>query len=236
MNFILSHWLSLIWLAVGKTLAVLVLTVISNLQYFQKRKLYIREAIKPEQSKREWLGLLLVPTDALVLTILIYFDWIRFASESLLAQITTIAIMILWVDLWMYVTHRLMHNSKFFWKSHRHHHLSKVSQPVTAISFSFVEKFFFYSVGWIGGITVISWFFPVSFDGIIIYFSSYFFLSAASHGNIEYFKDHFEVLQSPAIHGLHHLRPGVNFGFWTTLYDRIFGTYVSPNSAREFRN
>lgn len=234
MELVFKHWPAFLWLAFGKVVAVALVTAISNLPYFRSRRIYAHRGIDSAQSKREWQGVLLAPTDAAVLVAFILLGLIQFAAEAgIFVHVTTIFAMIVWVDLWMYVTHRMMHQSPLLWRIHRHHHLSKITQPVTAISFSFSEKFFFYSTGWLVGIAAISWIVPISLEGVIAYFSIYYFLSAASHGNTEYFRDHLEFLQSPAIHGMHHVKPSVNYGFWTTLYDRMFGTYKSPAVTKD---
>ena len=237
MEFLLKHWPVFLWLSLGKIVAVVFVTVVTDLPYFKARRIYTHRAIERSQWNREWRGVLLAPTDAIVLIVLVLSDFIRISEEvGLGTHLKTILVMILWVDFWMYFVHRVMHKSPLLWKIHRHHHLSIIAQPATALSFSFCEKFFFYSTGWLVGVAAISRFFPISFEGIIAYFSIYYFLSAASHGNTDYFKDHLGLLQSPPIHGLHHVKPSVNYGFWTTIYDRIFGTYRSPSVEENRRS
>ena len=235
MELILSYWPAFFWLSIGRIVAVGFLTAISNLPYFKSRRIYTHQEIQPAQSKREWLGIVFVPSDAIVLIALMAFGLIRFTpNPDWTVHLQTALVMILWVDLWMYFAHRMMHQSPRLWRMHRHHHLSKITQPVSSISFSFSEKFFVYSCAWLVGMAAISWVMPISFAGIVGYFSVYYFLSAGAHGNTAYYNDRIEFLQSPAIHGLHHVKPNVNYGFWTTLYDRLFDTYKSPRETQAF--
>lgn len=224
--------LLLIWLAFGKVPVVLLVSFIVSLPFSQRRRFITSLTPPTGQRRREWKGAWLVCSDALLLLLIMSVGGIQLQSPSVTNVAVSIFAMIIWVDFWMYCTHRLMHQSKRLWSIHQHHHLSRLAEPSTALSFSLVEKLLFYTVGWILGASIMSWFIPMSLAGITAYYTLYFVLSCLGHCNTVYFKERW-IIPSPAVHALHHWRPSVNFGFYTTLYDRMFGTYSSPGVKLE---
>lgn len=222
-----SDKLLLIWLAFGKLPVVLLMGWFVSLPFSLRRRFVTGLQPPIGQRNREWRGVWLVSTDALLLLLIAAFGGIQLQRPSLENVVASIIAMTVWVDFWMYWTHRWMHRSRPLWAIHRHHHLSRLIEPSTALSFSLGEKMIFYTAGWIGGASVMSWFIPMSLAGITAYYTVYFFLSGLGHCNTVYFRERW-IIPSPAVHAMHHWNPSVNFGFYTTLYDRMFGTYSCP--------
>ena len=222
--------LLLLWLSLGKVPVVVFFSWFVRWKFSVRRRFIVGAEPSPGQRRREWKGALLTCSDAVLLVLVAYFGWIRLEAPTVTNVVISIAAMILWVDLWMYWTHRWMHRSGRLWAIHRHHHLSRLAEPSTALSFSAGEKLVFYTAGWIGGACVLSWFIPMSLGGITAYYTLYFVLSCLGHCNTLYFKERW-IIPSPAVHALHHWKPSVNFGFYTTIYDRVFGTYAAPGSV-----
>ncbi len=224
--------LLMLWLAFGKLPVVVLVNWVVNTPFSQRRRFIVGATPPPGQRRREWQGAWLACSDALLLLLAASVGGIRLQAPSAGNIVLSIVAMILWVDLWMYWTHRWMHSSRRLWSIHRHHHLSRLAEPSTALSFSLGEKLAFYTTGWIVGASVMSWFIPMSLAGITAYYTLYFVLSCLGHCNTVYFKERW-IIPSPAVHALHHWKPAVNFGFYTTLYDRMFGTYASPGVRLE---
>ena len=218
------------WLAVGKLSIIVTLTAICRMPFARRRQYARDQIVRQDQRAREWKGALFTASDTVLLGCAIELKIITLSTDSVSSIVSTVIAMLLWVDFWMYFVHRWMHNSRWLWKAHRHHHLSRVVQPSTALSFSATEKIVFYSAGWIGGACALSLFVPISLGGLVAYYTIYFVLSGLGHCNIVFFKERW-IIPSPAVHALHHLNPSVNYGFYTTMYDRLFGTYRSPGQV-----
>ncbi|MFB2771435.1 sterol desaturase family protein [Pelatocladus sp. BLCC-F211] len=223
----------LLWLAFGKFLIVGILMLIKNLPSIQKLRVYDIE-VPQEQTVRELKAAWVVLTDAMVLAILVWLGLIKLSPESFGNILLTFLVFFIWVEVWFYWTHRWMHQNDFMWKIHEHHHLSLINQPLTAISFSFIEKFVFYTCGWFLLPTLLSWYIPISAYGIAAYFTCYYIASPIAHSNMEFLYSLLKYLpfgmsnlsSSATSHGIHHARCDVNFGLITSVLDCIFGTYA----------
>ncbi len=170
----------LLWLAFGKLPFVGILTTLQNWPSIHKLRVYDIE-VSREQTIRELKSIWVVLTDAVVFTLLVCSGMLKLAPESISNILLTVVIFFVWVEIWFYWSHRWMHQNKFMWKFHEHHHLSALTQPLTSISFSFIEKFVFYTCGWFLLPTVLSWFIPISAYGIAAYFTCYYIASPSAH-------------------------------------------------------
>ncbi|WP_392535634.1 sterol desaturase family protein [Nostoc sp. C117] len=223
----------LLWLAFGKLLIIGLFTILNDLPSKQKLRVF-NIKISREQTIRELKAIWVVFTDVFALTLLVGFSLIRLASDSPTNILVTFVTFFLWIEVWFYWTHRWMHKSDFLWKIHEYHHLSQVNQPLTATSFSIIEKFVFYTCGWFLLPTLISWYIPISADGIALYFTYYYISSAIAHSNTEFtysIQKHLpfgldKFSGSGTGHALHHARYDTNFGLLSSILDRIFGTYA----------
>ena len=180
----------------------------------------------------------MVLTDPLVLFLLVQQGWIRFAPTTPGTVLLTFAIMLVWVEISFYFGHRLEHHPRLFF-IHRHHHQSLVTQPITSVSMSLLEKLLFYTIPWLGFMALASFFVPISLWGILLYYSLYFFMSPLTHSNVELTPEWVQrlpfglgaYLGSSSGHAMHHARPMGNFGIGTNLLDRWFGTYWPDTDA-----
>jgi sterol desaturase/sphingolipid hydroxylase (fatty acid hydroxylase superfamily) len=107
-------------------------------------------------------------------------------------------------DLGLYGVHRLMH-SRYFWRVHRWHH----SPPY---------------MYWLAGIVVI--------------FAEGFFQNDWMHMNVTWCSRWLEwVFVTPRYHHVHHSRNPLhhttNLGSRLTIWDRLFGSYVNPETIDE---
>jgi Fatty acid hydroxylase superfamily len=212
-----------LWLTLGKLLTVSLFTAISNLPSKRAIRFYNIE-VSSEQTHLEMQSSWLVILDPLFLTLLIWFGWLKLAPESLGTFLLT------------------MHQSNLLWKIHQRHHISKVTQPQTAFSFSFLEKFTLYTCGCFLFLALVSQFIPISLYGIVALYTYYDFISGPlGHANteIEIFPSWLpklpfglsKFLGTSSDHALHHQRYNVNLGFLTPIMDRIFGTYQPGSDA-----
>lgn len=222
---------SLVWLAFGKYLIILLLTLLSKVKAVSEKQIY-RIPIQQRQLKEELKSAWMVITDAVVLFALLLSGALQLAADTGLNTAITLLVFFVWVETWMYWTHRWMHEVPFLRKIHAHHHISVVPHALSSISFSFTEKFFFYTCGWLLFLAGISWFVPVTLTGIVAFYSFYYITSPIAHMNIEMFAPPKNkivkavlILGTSTGHAMHHARAKGNYGFITKIYDKLFGTY-----------
>jgi sterol desaturase/sphingolipid hydroxylase (fatty acid hydroxylase superfamily) len=229
-----GQWLGLGWLAGGKLLTIALVEWLSRRAPFSDRKVYAVPA-RDGQTRLERRAAWLLLTDPLVLGLLIASGVLRLSPSSLGASVATFGILFVWTDLWMYWNHRAMHHWKWLWRIHAHHHRSRVTQPTSAISFSLGEKLLFYTLGWLLPLAAWSQVAPVSFAGIVAFYSFYFVTSPLAHANFE-LASHplhwpMKALGTATGHALHHGRVTGNYGFLTSVHDRLFGTHWADGDA-----
>jgi Delta7-sterol 5-desaturase len=232
--FTTGQWIALGWLAGGKLLTIGLIERLSRRAPFANRKVYAVPA-RDGQARLELGAAWMLLTDPIVLGLLIAGDALHLAPSSLGASLGTFAFLFVWTDVWGYWNHRAMHHWKWLWRIHAHHHRSRVTQPTSAISFSFAEKLGFYTLGWLLPLAAWSHVAPVAFAGIVAFYSFYFVSSPIAHGNFE-FASHrlrwpMKALGTATSHALHHARVTGNYGFLTSLHDRWFGTYWTDADA-----
>jgi sterol desaturase/sphingolipid hydroxylase (fatty acid hydroxylase superfamily) len=121
-----------------------------------------------------------------------------------------------------------MHHKALLW-IHREHHKSKITNPMSSISFSFMEKLIF-SVGIIAPVAALSSIMPISFYGIVAYYLFYFVTNVLGHSNFEIREPGYaktwigRIINTPAYHAMHHARYVKNYGLITSTLDRMFNT------------
>lgn len=227
----------LLWLAFGKYFTITIFTLLAKTPLFRQKRIY-RLPITKRQLKKEIASLWLILTDACVLLALMLSGAIHFAPDTIMNISITLIVFFVWVEWWMYWTHRWMHEKKWLRKYHQHHHLSVIPHPLSSISFSFGEKFFFYTCGWLLFLAVASWIIPISFIAIIGFYSFYFITSPIAHMNVELFSPpknkivhSILILGTSTGHALHHTRTKGNYGFITKFYDIVYNTYFKDTEA-----
>lgn len=233
-----TQWIALLWLAFGKLLVISLFQWLRRRPPFVGRRVY---AVEPRvgQTRFELRSAWLLLTDPIVLVLLVATGALRLAPSTLPASLATFATLFLWADFWLYWTHRAMHHQKWLWRIHAHHHRSRVPQPTSSISISIGEKLFFYTLGWLLPLAAWSYVAPVTFAGIIAFYSFYFVASSIAHSNVE-LASHpvrwpLKALGTATSHAMHHARVTGNYGFFSTMYDRVFGTYWSDSDANHDR-
>lgn len=229
----------LCWLAFGKLILGLGWEFGMKLQVMRTHRVFRIDTPKG-QRLREIKSSWHVFSDAIVLYALVRLDLIRLAPETLEIGLLSFALLYVWVETWYYFTHRLMHSNAFFYQLHRSHHLTKAVTPLSSISMSWVEKWIFYTCGWLGFMALMSHLMPVSLYGIASYYLFHFLISLHGHSNVESSRLGLmlsKVLYSGSAtsHALHHARFRVNYGFSSMLLDRMLGTYAEDTSLLQER-
>ena len=181
------------------------------------------------QIKREIKNALItIPVHALLLGGFITSGLLRVEKETLSIAVSSFLITFLWTEIWHYASHIAMHHKSLHF-IHREHHKSRVTNPWSSVSFSFLEKFIF-SVGIIGFMAGLSHFTPISVFGIGSYYLLYFYTNTLGHANFEFRKPRYyegfmgKIFNTPSYHAMHHARYTNNYGLMTPWLDKLFGT------------
>ena len=229
-----GEWVALGWLAGGKLITIALVSALARRAPFANRRVY---ALPPRdgQTRLELTAGWLLLTDPIALGVLIATGGLRLAPATLGASLLTFATMFVWTDLWMYWNHRAMHQWKWAWRLHAHHHRSRITQPTSAISFSLGEKLVFYTLGWLLPLAALSHVAPIALPGIIAFYSFYFVTSPLAHANFE-LASHplrwpMKALGTATGHAMHHARVTGNYGFLTSIHDRLWGTHWPDGDA-----
>jgi len=148
------------------------------------------------------------------------------APETWLGAGLTFIATFVWTEVYHYLLHRAIHLRSLHF-IHREHHRSHITNTWTSISFSFYEEFFF-AIGVIGGLSLVSQWLPVSMYGIVAYYLLYFFTNTLGHSNLEVNAPGYmdtllgKIFTTSAYHAMHHARYVKNYGLLTRIMDRLF--------------
>ena len=222
----MDHLVTLLLLAIANH--VIVFGFILVYKSRKVRRIYNLEASQDqlkEELNNSWLT---SPLHSFLIGAALYAGFLHQYPETWLTITYTFAIVFVWTEIWHYFSHRAMHHKALLF-IHREHHKSKITTPLSSISFSFLEKFIF-SVGIVGPVAMLSWVMPISFYGIVAYYIFYFVTNALGHSNIEIREPGYaqtwigKVINTPAYHAMHHARYVKNYGLITSTLDRMFNT------------
>ena len=124
----------------------------------------------------------------------------------------------LYIDLWAYVAHRLMHTRSLYKRFHKWHHRY---QPPTAFS-SFAMHPLEFLLFQSGGLSVL-FFFEIHIVAYMINVLYVVFHGQVDHSGVD-FEGDLPWQPSVAFHDDHHKHFHLNFGQNLKLWDQLFGT------------
>jgi sterol desaturase/sphingolipid hydroxylase (fatty acid hydroxylase superfamily) len=222
----MEHLITLALLAVANH--VIVFGFILLYRSKKVRRIYSLEANQEQLREELWNSFFTSPIHAVLIGLALYSGFLAEYPETVLSFLYTFAIVFVWTEIWHYFSHRAMHHRSLLW-IHREHHKSKITNPLSSISFSFMEKFIF-SVGIIAPMALLSQVMPISFFGIVAYYIFYFVTNTLGHSNIEIRDPGYaqtwigKIINTPTYHAMHHARYVKNYGLITSTLDRMFNT------------
>ena len=138
------------------------------------------------------------------------------------------------MDAGMYALHRLAHHPLLFALIHRTHHQYESPRPLTLFVLNPMEVLGFGGL-WLLVITL----YPASSLGIVIYLTLNVVFGLVGHLGVEPMPLRWLALpglrqvSTSTFHAEHHLGQKYNFGFYTLIWDRLFGT-LAPQYREEF--
>lgn len=138
------------------------------------------------------------------------------------------------MDLAMYVTHRAAHLPIVFRWIHGMHHRHEQPRPLTLFVLHPVEVVGFGGL-WIAVLCTHAF----SLGGMLLYLTLNSVFGTFGHIGVEPMPPAFARwavvgrIGTSTFHTRHHQRPATNFGFYTSFWDRLFGT-LDPDYVRDF--
>jgi sterol desaturase/sphingolipid hydroxylase (fatty acid hydroxylase superfamily) len=152
--------------------------------------------------------------------------WIRLTHPAWWRSVIDVVIFLGAMDFGMYVFHRLAHHPWVFRLIHARHH---THESVNAISLFVLSPFEVLGFG--GLMTAVMTLVPLSGAAVLIYLV----FGTLGHAGVEPFPESWRLrlllreIGSSSFHAGHHRTPTNNFGFYTLICDRLFGTLERPN-------
>jgi len=143
--------------------------------------------------------------------------------------------MILGMDLGMYFFHRVAHGRWVYPLLHRFHHRHEATNPISLFVLHPFEV-----IGFGGLMIAFLIVYPMSYLGLLAYLTLNILFGTIGHSGVEPFPkwwDRVPVLRlvgTSTFHAGHHERPHYNYGFYTLLWDTLFGT-LDPEYAERFK-
>ncbi len=184
-------------------------------------------------AKEVWLATLC----GLLNTLITFVGWLFWKHEIIQFRETTaplvvlldVALLLLVMDAAMYVLHRLAHHRLLFGVLHALHHEYPLPRPLTLFVLHPFETLGFGAL-WL---TVIS-LYDATWLGMAIYLVLNVAFGIVGHLGVEHAPRAWAKapLATAAFHAGHHLRTSENYGFYTSIWDRLFRTYADPERER----
>ena len=154
---------------------------------------------------------------------------IRLREASFPGIVCDGAVLMLVMDFAMYWLHRLAHHPVLYrWVHHLHHRFDN-PRPLTLFVLHPLENIAFGSL-WLGVITVAGIAGGFSFAGMILYLGLNVAFGVCGHLGVQPFGRRLRLLTvlrhfaGSVFHARHHANEAMNFGFYTRVWDRLWGT------------
>lgn len=155
-------------------------------------------------------------------------------NGDVLATLLDVAVLILLMDFGMYVFHRAAHHPLLYPIIHRTHHLYENPRPLTLFVLNPFEVLGF------GALLIVVILVAQSSQlAILIYLAFNLIFGLVGHLGVEPAPGAWlrlplvRTISTSTFHAEHHHDKGHNFGFYTVLWDRLFGT-LSPQYQQDF--
>jgi sterol desaturase/sphingolipid hydroxylase (fatty acid hydroxylase superfamily) len=151
---------------------------------------------------------------------------IRFRSDVGPRVLLDVFVLLLVMDVLMYVLHRVAHHPWLFPIVHSVHHRYERVRPLTLFVLHPVETLSF------GGLWLaLLWVYPPSWLGMSIYLALNVAFGIIGHMGVEPLPGRvrrlpgLRLIAMAGFHATHHREPNKNYGFYTSIWDRLFGSH-----------
>lgn len=231
----LIHWLQTAsWLAASlvflvENLVILGLVIVVGnwmVVFFQHRPV----ALPPLPLTRAEVAVALLNVGLnTVVTLVGWHLWrrgvIQFRSDFGFGALADVFVLLMVMDFLMYTLHRVAHHEWLYPLIHQLHHRYERLRPLTLFALNPIENLGF-GLLWLTVITA----YPVSWAGMSVYLGFNVAFGAIGHLGVEPVpegwarKPVLNAIAGSSFHAQHHQDTNYNFGFYTLIWDRFFGT------------
>jgi len=222
-------WIWIVVLAFIQNVGILVFALVYGERLITRHGSHRITPVAPAATPVEWLAAGLTVVGNTILTIVGIALWrdghITVTSGFGWRLGLDIAMIVLAFDLVLYVAHSVAHWPGVYGIAHRFHHRYREPKPLTLFALHPLETIGFASM-WVAFL----WLWDTHAIAIVVYavFNTWFGLTA--HLGVEPLPAKlrrtpiFAVFATSGFHAQHHMDISVNKGFYTTIWDRLFGT------------
>jgi lathosterol oxidase len=161
-------------------------------------------------------------------------NYIVFDTEFSWKIIPDFLVLFLAMDLVMYFLHLFIHHTPLYRPVHGLHHDYHEPSPIDLFVLNPMETFSFGSL-WL----ILIFFYPCNIYSVVIYLTLNVLFGMLGHLSVEPFPKVWmkipvlNLICTSTFHYLHHKEEKCNFGFYTVLWDKIFGT-LAKNYEEKF--
>lgn len=154
---------------------------------------------------------------------------VRVREGTLVEALLDTAVLLLGMDLAMYVLHRIAHVPLLYGLLHRPHHRHVYPRPLTLFVLHPAETLAFGAL-WL--LVIVAY--PPTWLGMTIYLVLNVVFGTVGHLGVEPLPERWartpvlREVAGGAFHAGHHGDEAHNFGFYTQVWDRLFGTLAPP--------
>lgn len=151
-----------------------------------------------------------------------------YGEYSLLTVVLDSVVLFMAMDLLMYLFHRVAHAPLLYPIAHSTHHRYNSPRPLSLFVLHPAEV-----IGFGGLWLVVLVIYTSSVEGILVYLTLNLAFGAAGHLGVELMPSWWnrlsvvKYISTSTFHAGHHMDRGANFGFYTLIWDRLFGTLAS---------
>jgi len=160
--------------------------------------------------------------------------YIEIRSGSMGRVFLDCTVMLMAMDLGMYVFHRVAHTPLIYQLIHGFHHRHESTNPISLFVLHPLEV-----VGFGGMMVIFLLVYPMTLIGLCTYLTLNIVFGTLGHSGVEPFPASLrkvpllKYLGTSTFHAEHHEHPSYNFGFYTLIWDKLFGT-LDPDYDQRF--
>jgi lathosterol oxidase len=158
---------------------------------------------------------------------------IQFRIETGPKVLLDFLVLVVAMDVCMYLLHRLAHIPLFFKIIHRAHHEYDNPRPLTLFVMNPLEALSF-GLLWLALLSV----YQATWIGMSLYLVFNVLFGLIGHVGVEPLPDSWnripilKYISTSSFHARHHQDDGYNFGFYTLIWDHLFGTLKPTSNAK----
>lgn len=151
--------------------------------------------------------------------LLFYFNIIVFKYEYIWVSIVIDVVIIgMVVDLIMYISHYFSHKIPWMKALHERHHTHHTFNELSLYVMHPLE-----TIGLGMLFTLLFWLYDFNLYAVMLFLVFNWFWGVIAHFNVKR-TERYRFFTNSVFHAIHHQEKRVNFGFYTTVWDRVCGT------------